>query len=295
VSLTAGVRANEVRFKTTDHFIATGNPDDSGSRKYRTTSPVVGVLWQPIDTMALYASYGEGFETPTFAELAYRTGATGLNLGLDAASSRAFEIGWKAIFAKRHRVNVAAFAIDTDDEIVVDAATGGRTTFRNAGKTRRRGVEAVWDGELGAGVRAHANYTWLKAEFADALTTGLPPQVVPAGNRLPGVPEHAAYAEVVWVPVALPWLEVGAEVQHMSKLYVNDRNTDAAPAWTIGNLRAGVTHVVGTWTLRAFARVNNVTDRDYAGSVIVGDTNGRFFESAPGRNVFAGASAHARF
>ncbi|MFI4925235.1 MAG: TonB-dependent receptor domain-containing protein, partial [Vicinamibacteria bacterium] len=145
------------------------------------------------------------------------------------------------------------------------------------------------------GVRAHANYTWLKAEFADALTTGLPPQVVPAGNRLPGVPEHAAYAEVVWVPVALPWLEVGAEVQHMSKLYVNDRNTDAAPAWTIGNLRAGVTHVVGTWTLRAFARVNNVTDSDYARSVILGDTNGRFFESAPGRNVFAGASAHARF
>jgi len=295
VSLTAGVRANEVRFKTTDHFIATGNPDDSGSRKYRATSPVVGVLWQPIDTMALYASYGEGFETPTFAELAYRNGATGLNLALDAATSRAFEVGWKAIFAKRHRVNLAAFAIDTDDEIVVDAATGGRTTFRNAGKTRRRGIEAVWDGDLGAGVRAHANYTWLKAEFADALTTGVPPLVVPAGNRLPGVPEHAAYAEIAWVPVALPWLEVGAEVQYTSKLYVNDRNTDSAAAWTVGNLRAGVTHVVGAWTLRAFARVNNVTDRDYVGSVIVGDTNGRFFEPAPGRNVFAGASAHARF
>jgi len=71
--------------------------------------------------------------------------------------------------------------------------------------------------------------------------------------------------------------------------------TDAAPAWTIGNLRAGVTHVTGPWTLRAFVRVNNVTDVDYAGSVIVGDTNGRYFEPAPGRNVFAGASAHARF
>jgi len=84
-------------------------------------------------------------------------------------------------------------------------------------------------------------------------------------------------------------------VQYTSKLYVNDRNTDSAAAWTVGNLRAGVTHVVGAWTLRAFARVNNVTDRDYVGSVIVGDTNGRFFEPAPGRNVFAGASAHARF
>ena len=76
---------------------------------------------------------------------------------------------------------------------------------------------------------------------------------------------------------------------------MNDRNTDAAPAWTIGNLRAGVVHRVAGWTLRAFVRVNNVTDRDYAGSVIVGDANQRFFEPAPGRNVFAGASAHVRF
>jgi len=37
-------------------------------------------------------------------------------------------------------------------------------------------------------------------------------------------------------------------------------------------------------------RVNNVFDRRYAGSVIVGDTNGRFFEPAPGRNWFIGAS-----
>ena len=37
-----------------------------------------------------------------------------------------------------------------------------------------------------------------------------------------------------------------------------------------------------------FARVNNLFDRNYAGSVIVGDTNGRYFEPAPGRNWFAG-------
>ena len=295
LSFTAGVRANEVRFKATDHFIAPGNPDDSGSKDYRRTTPVVGVLWQPVDTVALYASYGEGFETPTFAELAYRPGTTGLNLDLNAATSRAVEVGVKALLGTRHRVNAAAFAIDTKDEIVVDAATGGRTTFRNAGRTRRRGVELLWDGDLGAGVRAHANYTWLKAEFADDIASGSPPVVVPAGNRLPGVPENAAYAEIAWVPLVLPWLELAAEVQHTSKLFVNDRNTDAAPAWTIGNLRASVVHRVGAWTLRGFVRVNNVTDRDYVGSVIVGDTNGRFFEPAPGRNVFAGGSAHAAF
>ena len=76
---------------------------------------------------------------------------------------------------------------------------------------------------------------------------------------------------------------------------MNDRNTDAAPAWTIANLRASVVREARGWTLRAFVRLNNVTDRDYVGSVIVGDTNGRYFEPAPGRNLFAGASAQARF
>ena len=42
-------------------------------------------------------------------------------------------------------VNLAVFAADTSQEIVVDTATGGRTTYRNASKTRRRGFEAVWD------------------------------------------------------------------------------------------------------------------------------------------------------
>ena len=45
---------------------------------------------------------------------------------------------------------------DVDDEIVIDTATGGRTTFKNAAKTCRRGIEAEWEGNLGAGLTAYA-------------------------------------------------------------------------------------------------------------------------------------------
>jgi iron complex outermembrane receptor protein len=44
-----------------------------------------------------------------------------------------------------------------------------------------------------------------------------------------------------------------------------------------------------------YGRVNNLTDRDYVGSVIVGDTNNRFFEPAPTRNWTAGVSFSAAF
>jgi iron complex outermembrane receptor protein len=42
-------------------------------------------------------------------------------------------------------------------------------------------------------------------------------------------------------------------------------------------------------------RVDNMTDRRYAGSLIVAEARGRHFEPAPGRNVRAGLSAAARF
>jgi iron complex outermembrane receptor protein len=59
-------------------------------------------------------------------------------------------------------------------------------------------------------------------------------------------------------------------------------------------VRVGAEQRFGNITLRAFARVNNIADRNYVGSVIVGEGNGRFFEPAPGRNWFVGASVNAR-
>ena len=42
-------------------------------------------------------------------------------------------------------------------------------------------------------------------------------------------------------------------------------------------------------------RVNNIADVKYVGSVIVNDTNGRYYEPAPGRNWFVGMSVDIVF
>ena len=293
-SVTAGVRTSRVRYASDDHYVTAQNPDDSGSQRFDDTSPVLGVVFHATDDVNVYASYGEGFETPTFAELAYRSGGTGLNFALQPATSRAAEIGVKYRVGDRHRLNAALFDIDTSNEIVVDAATGGRTTFKNASATRRRGAEAAWDGRYRHGLQTHVALTWLRAEFTDAFTTGAPPLVVPAGARLPAVPSKQAYAELAWVPGRWSGLDAALEAVYVDKLYVNDRNTDAAPAYAVMNARIGFAQTAGSATWRQFVRVNNLFDRNYAGSVIVGDTNGRFFEPAPGRNWFVGASVDVR-
>ncbi len=301
--LTVGVRVNDVRFDSTDHFIAGPNPDDSGSRAFSRATPVAGLVFHATDNVNLYASYGEGFETPTFAELAYQPNGTGLNFSLDAATSRAFEVGAKMLVGRAHRLNVAAFATRTNDEIVVDSATGGRTTYKNAGHTKRYGAELAWDADYGSGWTSHVALTWLSAEFEDAFTSGASPVVVPSGAKLPGVPSTSAYAELGYAPPALPGFAVGAELQHEGKIYVNERNSDAAPAYVIGNLRATYTRAISESsamlpkgvTMSVYGRLNNIADRNYVGSVIVADSNGRFFEPAPGRNWTAGLSFNAAF
>ena len=150
-SLLAGWRYSDVRFKSDDHYITSSNPDDSGTRAYSHGMPVAGLMWHVTDRVNVYANYGQGFETPTFIELAYRNVGSGLNFALQPAVSNSGEIGLKALIGRDQRVNVAAFDIRTSDEIVIDTAVGGRTTYKNAAKTERKGVEAAWQGNLGGG------------------------------------------------------------------------------------------------------------------------------------------------
>ena len=283
----AGVRSSHVRFRSADNFIVAGNPDDSGSLSYSATSPVVGVSWRAAPTLNVYANAGKGFETPTFTELSYRPVGTGLNTDLRASTSRHAELGAKWKLIEGHRVDAALFDITTRDEIVVDTNAGGRSTFKNAGRTRRNGVELSYLGQLADEWRATLSLTALRARFAESFVSGSGAAgvTVPSGSRLAGTPERSAFAELAWTPKdAWGGFNSAVEVVHTGKLYVNDVNEDAAPAATVLNLRAGLAQTRGPWKFNQLVRVDNAANKVYAGSVIVNDANKRFFESALPRN-----------
>jgi iron complex outermembrane receptor protein len=278
-SAIAGVRASRVRFDTRDRYIAPGNPDDSGSLGYSAANPVAGLTWHASPALNVYANAGRGFETPTFTELAYRNNASGLNTALAASRGDHLEAGakWRAA---GQLLDVAAFDIRTRDEIVVDTNVGGRSTFRNAGHTTRRGAEVAYVGQWLRDLRATASFTALDARFDN-------------GKRLPGTPPRSAFAELAWTPREA--LHAAVEVVHTGRLYVNDANEDFAPPATVVNLRAGAVLAWGALELRPLVRLENATDRKYAGSVIVNEANRRFFEPAPPRSWLAAVTLRYRF
>ncbi len=118
---------------------------------------------------------------------------------------------------------------------------------------------------------------------------------VPAGNRLPGVPERQAFAELAWRPSAWPGFHAAVELVHTGRLFVNDANDDAAPAATVTNLRTGLTRRALGWRFDGLLRLENAGNRRHAGSVIVNEANRRFFEPAPTRHWMLQLTARYEF
>jgi iron complex outermembrane receptor protein len=186
------------------------------------------------------------------------------------------------------------FDIETKDEIVVDVNGGGRTTFKNAGRTERRGIE-LGAQTVGRGPwSAQLAYTYLDATFAEGFTSTVQGAgvAVPAGNALPGVPKSQAFAQLGY---ARPRYYGYVEALYRSSVPVNDVNSEAAGAYAVFNLVAGLVQQRPGWRISEYVRMDNVADRDYVGSVIVNEGNGRFYEPSPRRSMSAGVQAALQF
>jgi iron complex outermembrane receptor protein len=288
--LVAGLRNSIVNVTSDNHLASAGAVGDSGVR-YSATNPVAGVTYRATDALNFYASYGRGFETPTLNDLAYRStdgSIPGLNFGLKPARSDNYEVGIKAE-AGNLRATAAAFYIQTHDELAVQSNAAGRSVFENINETQRRGAELALESWWTGGFTGRLAYTYIKATvvspYDTCITVPCHPVVVPEGNRLPAVPANSFYAGLTW-RYAPAGFSVTAEALSRAEIYVDDRNSDAAPGYWIENVRFGFEQDTGAWHVSEYASVNDLTDRRYIGSVIVNETNSRFFEPAPGRTAF---------
>lgn len=289
LTLDAGVRYSSVWFDSNDRYVTTGNGDDSGDTSYHKWLPAGALKYAVNDAWNVYVTGGRGFETPTINELSYRDGGiNGLNFELKPSTNTTWEVGSKTRVGNG-LFTAALFQTDTDNEIVVSESSGGRSTYKNAGETRRRGAELGLDQRFAENWQLKMAWTYLDATYrSNVCRTGNC-----NGNRIPGIARNMGFASLGWVPET-GWY-AGADVRYMSDIEANDANTAGAPSYTVVGLNSGYKLPYGNWTLDVFGRVDNLFDRDYAGSVIVNEGNGRYYEPAPGRNYGVGATVSYRF
>jgi iron complex outermembrane receptor protein len=274
-----GARHSHLDFWVDDYFVVPGNPDDSGGRDYSHWSSALGASYRLPGDWRTSFSLGRGFETPTLAEMAYRRQGTGLNTQLEAALNRQQQWVLSHIPAKGPSYSLTLFNIDSTDELVVDQSVGGRTSYRNAAATERRGVEISGEAELAENWQLWLSLNYLEAEYSAGEWEG---------NLLPGVARHNHYAQLRWQPLADERLILGLGVQERSRVATADDNLQLAPSATLVDLALSSRQTLGSWQLYVWTRLANATDRTYVGSVIVNQSNGRAFEPAPGRSLSAG-------
>ncbi|HBV9183223.1 TPA: TonB-dependent receptor, partial [Klebsiella pneumoniae] len=282
LSLDAGVRYSSVWFDSNDYYITPGNGDDSGDASYHKWLPAGSLKYALTDAWNVYLSAGRGFETPTINELSYRSdNQSGLNFGLKPSTNDTVEIGSKTRIGNG-LFTAALFQTNTDNEIVVDSSSGGRTSYKNAGKTRRQGMELGLDQQFGESWRLKAAWTWLDATYR----TNVCDDASCNGNRIPGIARNMGYASFGYQPEQ-GWY-AGSDIRYMSDIMANDENTAKAPSWTVVGLTTGYKWSYGRMDMDLFGRIDNLFDREYVGSVIVNESNGRYYEPAPGRNYGIG-------
>ena len=289
LSLDAGVRYSSVWFDSNDHYIAPGNGDDSGDASYHHWLPAGSLKYALTDAWNLYLAAGRGFETPTINELSYRAdGQSGFNFDLKPSTNDTVEVGSKTRIGNG-LLTAALFQSDTDDEIVVASSMGGRTTYKNAGKTRRQGAELALDQRFAGDWRVKASWTWLDATYRSNVCQGQNCD----GNRMPGIARNMGFASLGFIPDE-GWY-AGTDVRYMGDIMANDENTAKAPSYTVVGLNTGYKFNYSQLTVDIFGRVDNLFDKEYIGSVIVNESNGRYYEPAPGRNYGVGINLAWQF
>ncbi|GAC1514563.1 MAG: TonB-dependent receptor [Gemmatimonadaceae bacterium] len=294
--LVVGARADEIDFRVDDHLnpIATSG---TGERVLRAVSPMAGVTARLGSLHSAYANVSTAFETPTTTELGNKAdGSSGINPDLRPQGSTTYELGIKG-YAHGLRYDAAAFRTGVHDELVQFQVPGGigRSYFRNAGRTDRRGAELGLTATLGS-VDATMSYAYSNFRFVE-YAVDLPgqPPVNYAGNEIPGVPRHLLQGSLTWRRAAG---FMTAELVTQSQVRANDANSVAAAGHQVLNLRAGGTEGGGLagagmrW-LTPVIGVHNVFDQPYAGSVVLNAVLGKYYEPAPGRSVYVALSIHA--
>lgn len=284
--LYTGVRHTDLDFTVEDKFIVIGNPDDSGARNYREDSFAIGGNYAITSAWELFVSSGRGYETPTLTEMAYKTGATGLNTELEAANNRQQEWGIGFHPAENFELTLTQFFIDTENEIVVDQSLNGRTSYRNAAETEREGIELLGRYAVNSHLRMQLSVQSLDAIYSAGQWRG---------NQLPGVAGEQYQLGVQWLPFANDVLQLDLGAQQRSRIYSADNNQVYAPDYTTFDASVRGAYVVQSLQFDWWLKVANITDENYVGSVIVNQANGRAFEPALGRNFSAGIKLTHQF
>ncbi len=264
---------------------------------YDGINPKVGLLWQPLPDIQVFADITRSRDVPDFSDLVQQNllGATFVPL----AAQRA----WTYEAGSRGRIDrltwdVTLYRADLRDELInfsTNPGLGIQAATFNAPRTLHQGVEAAVSLDLvrdltGTGDTLAVTQIWTHNDFRFVRDP------VYRGNRIAGIPDDVLrtilsyrHPSGFYLAPSVDWVPRGAFADHANTLRV--------PGYALFNVETGIDFANG---VSLFVDARNLTDERYVSDIAV-VTNARTTVGGPaalaafypgnGRSVFAGIRA----
>ena len=288
--LSFGIRYDDLNLKATDNYLVDGN--QSGSRHFTKINPMAGINYEFVKNASVYANYSSTFESPTLNELSNNPDNTGgFNPILEPQQAKSIEIGAKGKLSLHNnqntegvRFDLALFQIVTENDLVPYQIVGqtGKTFYRNAGKTLRKGLEIGLNYTIIEGLTAYYTQTFSNFTYKTYSVN----TTIFDGKILPGIPKTNTQIELRYAHTKGFFASI--QGRNVSRVYANDSNTALADGYSVLNLRLGNTFTIKDFQIEPFVGVNNLTKTNYIANVQINAQSDRYFEPAALQYFFGG-------
>ncbi len=284
LDLVVGGRWDWLRYHVKDTFRTDGN--QSGTRTLSQASGTVGLVYHLNENQQIYTNVASVFEAPTTTELLNNpTGTGGFNPNLDPQTSLSKELGFRG-YSAGFQYEATVFHIHSRNEITRFelSSSPGRAFFRNAGQSRRIGVETQLATPEWKGLRGEVSYTYSNFEFEKFIVNGSNLK----GNAFPGIPTHRWEGLLRYAHPTGLFSQF--HVQRVGSFFVDDSNTASNNAYNLGQVLLGWEKKNNWITGSLFVGINNLFNEQYNANTRINAAFGRYFEPGAPINIFGGLS-----
>lgn len=222
-------------------------------------TPRVGIVYQPIKEVSLYASYSQSFNP--------NIDAFDVNGNpLEPEQGEGYEVGVKTeLLGGKLFTTLSYFDITKQNVATEDLNFPGLGISIATGEQRSRGVELDISGQILPGWNIIASYAYTDAEVTEDNT-------IPTGNRLPGVPRHNAS---LWTTYELQSGDLQGLGFGIGFNYIGEREGDLENTFRLDSYfltNAAIFYRRDNW--RFAVNFKNIFDIDYITGVPFGRTSG---------------------
>jgi iron complex outermembrane recepter protein len=292
-----------------DIFIPFGFTDTS--RIFQKFAPKIALNYKLSPSVALYTSYGIGFDFPALTEFGNTPISSNikysLNPDLNVQRSGDFEFGIKGNiinpqeeFMRKLFFEFTFFDYTISDEIV-PFIINQTTYYRNAAKTNRLGIEAGIKSEPFEGIELTLNYTVTDFKYlyypAVIFTPSGTENADYTGNYVPSVPTNIFNFILNYefeisdkLSGLLQW-----DCDYISSMWVNDQNSEKVSPYFLGSVMAGMNGSFNKFNAVLYIGAGNIFNKRYSGFININDYNGQYYETGEPRNYYSGLNISYKF